>query len=299
MIGWSEYTKSGKHNGRPIEETVGHLRKRPFRTCLKTCYFSGCTGDLPTMNYYEVLPAMPLQPYVECYWIRRGRPVAQAARILPDGCTDILYVFGSKAAVSDGALLVGTMTRAVLSSVAPEADVLGVRFRPGGLFPFVQTPLHLFTDGLVELAGVQKQLGDSVFSALGDTDTWAVRIDRLDRALLKRLSAGQLPPPSVLASVRHLEGQHGQVSIERLADQGGISRRQLERQFQQYVGVSPKLLARILRFRRMQALLRTQPADSLMGLAFDNGYTDHAHLTKEFRAFAGITPSTYWGEGLP
>ncbi|CCH54333.1 hypothetical protein BN8_03495 [Fibrisoma limi BUZ 3] len=245
------------------------------------------------MTYYEVLPALPLQPYVECYWIRRGRPVAQPARILPDGCTDVLYVFSHSSAVSTGSLLVGTMTRAVLSSVAPEADVLGIRFRPGGLFPFVQTPLHLFTDELVELALVQKQLGDRLFAELSDTDDWLARIATVNQALQKRLSAGSLPPLSVLASVRQLEMQRGQLSIDQLADQIGISRRQLERQYQQYVGVSPKLLARILRFRQVQTLLQTQPADSLMGLAFDNGYTDHAHLTKEFKGFAGITPSTF------
>ena len=87
--------------------------------------------------------------------------------------------------------------------------------------------------------------------------------------------------------------EKGQTTLAQLSEVAGLSARQLERLFLKYVGISPKLLARIARFRHVKTILDNTPDDSLMGIAFDNGYTDHAHLTKEFTAFAGLTPSAY------
>jgi transcriptional regulator GlxA family with amidase domain len=80
--------------------------------------------------------------------------------------------------------------------------------------------------------------------------------------------------------------------IADIADQLGVSERTLRRDITQWVGLSPKRLSRILRFQRTLALLRTSQLD-LCTTAFNSGYADQAHLGREFRELAGLTPSAY------
>jgi AraC-like DNA-binding protein len=48
-----------------------------------------------------------------------------------------------------------------------------------------------------------------------------------------------------------------------------------------------------MRFQTLLAMLRTQPNSTLTDLAFMTGYSDQAHMSREFREFAGITPMQY------
>jgi AraC-like DNA-binding protein len=54
------------------------------------------------------------------------------------------------------------------------------------------------------------------------------------------------------------------------------------------VGLPPKTLARIFRFRRALELLGR--GSGLAELAYDCGYYDQAHLNRDFRQFTGTSP---------
>jgi AraC-like DNA-binding protein len=70
-----------------------------------------------------------------------------------------------------------------------------------------------------------------------------------------------------------------------------LSARQVERRFREAVGVSPKTLARIVRF---QEVLRRTPGESASAeVALDSGYYDQAHLLRDFRDFAGVVPTLF------
>jgi transcriptional regulator GlxA family with amidase domain len=78
----------------------------------------------------------------------------------------------------------------------------------------------------------------------------------------------------------------------------GISGRQLERRFMSEVGLGPKLLCRILRFQ--QVFPAVERADKNWArIAADCGYYDQAHLIRDFRQFAGQTPSVLFDHFTP
>jgi AraC-like DNA-binding protein len=87
--------------------------------------------------------------------------------------------------------------------------------------------------------------------------------------------------------------------IERLAEPGarigalaadlGLSDRQLRRRFDTAVGYGPKVLARILRLRRLLRLAAATPPD-LARLAAEAGYADQSHMSRDCRHLAGRTP---------
>jgi AraC-like DNA-binding protein len=75
-----------------------------------------------------------------------------------------------------------------------------------------------------------------------------------------------------------------------LADEVGWSRRHLIARFREQVGAPPKLVARVVRFQ--QVLRRLERDRDAVGaeLAAACGYFDQAHLAREVRALAGLTP---------
>ncbi|MFN8374836.1 MAG: helix-turn-helix transcriptional regulator [Anaerolineae bacterium] len=90
-----------------------------------------------------------------------------------------------------------------------------------------------------------------------------------------------------------LHGCHGQMRMADLAAQSYLSSSQFERQFKQYTGISPKAYARIVRFGSLQAALLVNPFSPLADLADVYGYSDPAHLIRDFKSFADCTPRDF------
>jgi methylphosphotriester-DNA--protein-cysteine methyltransferase len=71
-----------------------------------------------------------------------------------------------------------------------------------------------------------------------------------------------------------------------------VSERQLRRRFHAAVGYGPKTLARVLRFRRFVEAIDRGHTD-LAALAWEAGYADQAHLTREATRLAGLPPLSF------
>jgi len=98
--------------------------------------------------------------------------------------------------------------------------------------------------------------------------------------------------PALLRYLRVVAAEYA----EDVAAEIGLSMRQLRRRCHAVVGYGPKTLQRVLRFRRFVARIDAGPpsgqgAHDLAALAAQVGYADQAHLTRECRALAGLTPA--------
>ena len=71
-----------------------------------------------------------------------------------------------------------------------------------------------------------------------------------------------------------------------------VTERQLQRMFQKYIGLSPKLYSRIIRFNHIFELVQ-QKNISLMELTHKAGYFDQSHFIRNFKSFTGEDPSRY------
>jgi AraC-like DNA-binding protein len=84
-----------------------------------------------------------------------------------------------------------------------------------------------------------------------------------------------------------------------LADEVGWSHKHLVTQFTEQIGLTPKVLARVLRFGRAAHLLQQSHRGQLAEIANACGYFDQAHFTRDFHAFAGVTPTQLLSSQLP
>jgi AraC-like DNA-binding protein len=249
------------------------------------------------MFYREYSPHPALAAHVECVWAARAPASPHTHRVLPDNCVDILWQ-------DDGqpGFAVGMMRSAILVASARPVRTLAVRFKPGMAGVFLATPLHALTD---QRADVDLLWGRSDAERLAEA-LWAgdaperARLALIEQELLRRLRAGGTsaqPWASKPALVQHalhaLDGSGGTLRVEELATQLRVSRQHLAAQFRDHVGLSPKLYARICRFRQATAAIRNAASPDWAQLALACGYFDQSHLIHDFQELAGSTPERF------
>lgn len=111
------------------------------------------------------------------------------------------------------------------------------------------------------------------------------RIALMEEQLTAQLNDQAIPSPTQRA-LRWAEQARGCVGIDELADQSGLSQRQLRRNCLALTGLTPKQLCRAFRFRHAAANAKSAKPGDWSDLAPDCGYYDQAHFINEFRALS-------------
>jgi AraC-like DNA-binding protein len=231
-------------------------------------------------GYREVPPPPALRGALACLWVRVAGPPGWDVRVLPDGCADLIWHAG------EGAFVAGPDTGPVLAAAPARAVFVGARFAPGAGGPALGRPLEALRDARVAVADLAPRLAARLPGSL-EPDA-ALR--ELTLVAAELVAAGP-PDPAVRAAAGRL-GAEPATRVDVLADDLGLSERQLRRRCRAAAGYGPKTLGRVLRFRRYLALSDAQGPDAdLAGLAWEAGYADQPHLTRECTRLTGLTPA--------
>ena len=257
------------------------------------------------MRYRELHPKPPLSHFVECFWTLEGENTSepvQAERILPDGCIELILNFGDRFSQHSGVkrfdqprhFLVGQMTGPILISPMGAVELIGVRFHPGGTLPFLRLPLYEMTDKLVELGNLAQHFERELLEVSVDLPTISNRVAAIESLLLSYVLRFK-HDSCCLRLAATIVDSAGLMSVDQLATDAGVSTRQLERRFLREVGITPKLLSRILRFQQVFRAVERSDA-SWAPVAVECGYYDQAHLIRDFNQFAQQTPAVLFAE---
>jgi AraC-like DNA-binding protein len=151
-------------------------------------------------------------------------------------------------------------------------------------------PMDELANRVVPLEDVLGAGGRALVDRLADAPGWEARFHLLDRALIARLGAASPAGGEVAWALGRLAAGGG-VAVGDLARELGWSHRRLIARFRDEVGMAPKRVARILRFERLTALVEADPSIGWARAAAACGYFDQAHLAREVRELAGLTPT--------
>ena len=236
-------------------------------------------------GYRCFAPRRELAPFVRCLWTLVDDGSAGVGdTVVPDGCSEVV-VNRADPFVADGnrqgeVSVVGQLTGALELVPTGVVDLVGVRFEPAGL--------HAFLGGrrADELTGVDEPLEGRLAAELRAART----IGAVEQALLRALR----PTSAVTrAAVQWIRASDGNLAIGSLGERLAVHPRTLERAFAAEVGLSAKALARIVRFRSVIDRLDPFAPEPWSAVALRAGYSDQAHLTREFRRLAGTTPARW------
>ncbi|MFI6862438.1 DUF6597 domain-containing transcriptional factor [Streptomyces sp. NPDC050421] len=238
-------------------------------------------------------PAPALRPYLEHYWlIDWDLREPYASHLVPHPSVNLVFERYAGCGDEDAgfAEVSGIGLELFTQKLQGRGRVCGVQFRPGGFRPFApDRPVSEWTGRRVAAAEVFAP--PSPPSAVLDPGQEDARVAALDAYLL---ALGPRPDPQTdraMALVDLVRTDRTVRRVGELARAEGVSVRSLQRLFATYVGVGPKWV--ILRYRIHEALERAEsdPAVDWARLAADLGYSDQAHLVRDFTATVGVPPT--------
>lgn len=236
--------------------------------------------------------AADVSRFVEWYWLLawdlRGQP-PHIQDALPYPSVNLVFERGNTGVVGISS---GKFTR----QLEGDGQILGVRFKPGALYPFVGFPVTRLTDTIMTLEQtflVNTQRVEAEVFALRDEQA---KVRYVESFLRERLPAYDENINLIEMIINHISSNPDLMRVDDLVEELGLNKRTVQDMFHRYVGVSPKWV--INRYRLQEATERLDQGDAVQftHLAHELGYFDQAHFIKDFKAIIGKTPTEYAAE---
>jgi AraC-like DNA-binding protein len=170
------------------------------------------------------------------------------------------------------------------------ANCLQIDFTPLGARRFFHMPMTELTDRMVDLGDALGADGMRFRERLANEPSWDCRFALAERFIEQRVAAAPKPSATVAWAFDRLLATDGRIQVGTLAGKIGWSRKHLVTRFNAEIGLGPKTLARIVRFNRVMALAEGRAGGGWADIAAACGYSDQAHLVRDFHDLAGTTP---------
>jgi AraC-like DNA-binding protein len=232
--------------------------------------------------YAEMAPPPDLVSDIVCLWTMRIDQDAGAfvQHLLSDLTVDVISLNGGPSFV------MGPPTSALQLALQPGTRLAGVRLRAGVARRLLDCSASDLLDDITPLdIAIRTRLRDDAMGAERSVHATIATLLRRQIAM----TDGQADPV-VRSAIDWLAG-NSRGSLNDLSKHIGWSSRELRRRFVASVGVGPKLVQRMLRVQQALRLThKTEGEVALSGLALECGFADQAHLTREVRRFAQLTP---------
>lgn len=243
--------------------------------------------------YMEWEPCRELKPYVKCFWGSR-QPYRQyksngpiRGLVTPDTCVDIIFtVDHSGGHIYSHFCGIDTETFPTLERVSEDrtVSVFAIRFYAWSAVFFAEDSLRNTINDAFEVDRHFSRLRREIEPLLYDVSDMAGRIRLAEDYLVRSINSRRYNHIAMDA-VAELLLRRGNVEIGQLAGQIHVSSRQLERVFRDYMGISPKQLASLIRYQYVWRDVLTQPRFCILDAVERYGYTDQAHLMRDFKRF--------------
>lgn len=240
-----------------------------------------------------------LAPFIDMLWTCEIRNGSGFERVLPNARAqmlinlhqDALHSFHPTREVrqqASGMAVQGPLDAPIVVDRAEQRRLCGVSFSPGGAFAYFGGAVSKFVSGLVDLNQFSWTEQSALHENLANVSDPVVRLDVLEAALVERAPISTRWDSIVLQASALLRNG---ARVHKVAKHFDVSQQTLIHRFRERTGLTPKAFSRIERFQR---LLRNQRyGTSWSAAALDAGYFDQSHMVREFRRFAGLSPSEY------
>lgn len=249
--------------------------------------------------HQEFEPPEALRGIIKCFWYdnRDFGEQQSTFQVVPDGYAEIIFYFGNLYHISDdGSLqslpspfLMGLLNQPAIFQTQHRLEVIGVRCFPWTVFDLLDLPagkggLHIFAH---PIAALQPAL-----SSLMASGRIHEVIAHLEQYFLS--TRAQLTIDNILAKAgTAMLASNGTTPVSQVAAAAHATVRTLERKFKQSSGFTVKDVSGLMRFEQVRNRLWHGPDSNLAGLAYELGYADQAHLSREFKKYSGTTPAAF------
>ncbi|MGO4602289.1 helix-turn-helix domain-containing protein [Terrabacter sp. 2YAF2] len=227
---------------------------------------------------------------------------------MPSGSVPLVVPLDDALTVADGGGAPRTYGSVIAGLSAAPARIhhdgsqhgVQIALRPGAIRTLFGMPAAELAARSYELVDVAGEDADHLRERLHEAEAWSARFALVEtwlEGLLDRTSRPRPPEPEVAEAWRLITTSGGAVSIRDVASQVGWSMRRLQSRFRLEFGLSPKTAAIVARFERSVPLVASGRT-SLTDVAVRCGWSDQAHMDRDWRALAGTAPSRWRTEDV-
>jgi AraC-like DNA-binding protein len=257
------------------------------------------------MEIKEFRPSSELSPYVELFWtgsfnINSAGLLQQ--RVVPYGYVELIIhlsddhcelLQGAGHSPSPDYTLIGLFTKHYDVHFRRLVKVFGIRFKPEGIYHTFGTPASEVHQSFVDMENIAGRKFSEVCSKLRETSSATQMISLAEEYLLKNISSSRINLYYLNRAAEIIRQRKGNISITELSGKVYISTRQLEREFRQKLGISPKSYMRIARLNEVNRKIQNGERVDLTSISYAAGYSDQAHFIRDFRQFTGESPKVF------
>jgi len=256
------------------------------------------------MFYKTLPPPAHLEPFVDCIWILvapKGDSEPEPEIVLPDGKTELVVHFGDTFLKLEGGsyerqarvLMSGQLTERIMLKPTGEVGVVSIRFKAAGAARFFDVPYEEIVDRVVDFAEFEPAFSAAIHKRIARAGSHDERLAAMVAVLEERLTQESKEDIFVRQACQYIVRSEGEYSVQELVRLIGFSERQLERKFKRQVGITPKILSRLMRFQKFLAMAREANTLTLADAATACGYYDQSHFIRDFTKFSGMSPMKY------
>ncbi|RZS72250.1 helix-turn-helix transcriptional regulator [Pseudobacter ginsenosidimutans] len=258
---------------------------------------------LPPVTFHHSSPPPHLQQYVQAFWHAEGTGALTLGTIA-DGCPGLVFhqterglLWGEQKKKLSSFFLYGQTTKLSKMQTGGAFRMTGVIFYPHVMKILFGFNASEVTDDCVDLLLLSGDEGKELVHKMEDCADKNVLYCHINNYLSNIIYKKKITHDTVIQNaVIQLMQSNGDVSLKQLQQSLFITERTFERRFEQYVGISAKLFARVCRFQASLQQLRNGEYEKLSDIAFNNGYADQSHFIRAFKQFSGYSPVEFTNE---
>jgi AraC-like DNA-binding protein len=241
-------------------------------------------------------PSSRLADLIEHYWY-----VSWDLRDLPAQTQETLPHPNVQYVIEPGLTAIyGVHTGRFTRVLEGQGRVFGIKFKAGGFFPFYGQPVSGLMDSSLDPSTIFGSSASDFEKHILASEGIDAMAEVADRLLLTHLPADDPNVARVSTLIATVANDRSITSVEELASRAALTKRTLQRLFDQYVGAGPKWVINRYRLHEAVAQLQAGVAIDWKELALELGYFDQAHFIRDFRKLVGRTPAEYaCKEGQP
>lgn len=249
--------------------------------------------------YKEIEPCRMLQPYIRCFWseeynYHNAETDNSAEIVIPDTCADIIYqidytdntVTAGFNGINDRSFYVYDENKA-----GHEISVFAIRFYAWGAYAFSEDSFDGTVNGYYDVRERFSWLDKELRNRLLEPGSLTDKIRLTEKLLMKKLETSR-SNEVIDGAINNILLHHGTLEVSRLSKESFVSSRQLERLFQEYIGITPKKLSNLVRYQFLWRDIVTQSNFDILNAVYQYGYTDLAHLMREFKRYHSMNIRT-------
>lgn len=258
-----------------------------------------------SIQFCHIEPHFLLRTYIEKMWLFKSSgkmPADDMKLVVPNGNIKLTvsYQNGIVAAVNGKPFaskehditLTGMMDVPVILDVENDTatETIGLELTPKGAYRFFHFSLNDIQNKIYSLSDVLGNIGKQLVEQMNNTTSVQQKITLLQRFLLKQLSLHQ-EDLIFEYCIEKITDSRGSITIQELEKKTGYSSRWLNMKFNDKLGVSPKNLSSIIRFKQYYQAFVNGNETSFFKNDYYELYYDQSHFIKAFKRFTGFPPT--------